>query len=106
MAGQTATFGVMATGTGPMSYQWYKNGVAISGATGNTYTTPATATGDNGAVFTVVVSSAAGTVTSGPATLTVQTPPPLAGSLVPSNATPPYNSSVMLVPTFATRGTT
>src|ERR1700739_4930368 len=32
-AGQPATFSVSATGTGPMTYQWYKNGVAISGAT-------------------------------------------------------------------------
>jgi hypothetical protein len=100
-AGQTATFGVTASGTGPMSYQWYKNGAPISGATSNTYTTPATASGDSGAVFTVVVSSSAGTVTSGPATLTVQTPAPIAGSIVPSNAAPPYNSSVMLVPTFS-----
>ena len=27
--GQTATFSVSATGTGTMSYQWFKNGVAI-----------------------------------------------------------------------------
>ncbi|HEX2711997.1 MAG TPA: immunoglobulin domain-containing protein, partial [Candidatus Acidoferrales bacterium] len=31
--GQTATFSVGATGTAPLSYQWRKNGVAISGAT-------------------------------------------------------------------------
>jgi Immunoglobulin I-set domain len=38
-AGQTATFSVTATGTGPLTYQWYVNGVAISGATSSTYTT-------------------------------------------------------------------
>ena len=32
-AGQTASFSVAATGTAPLSYQWRKNGVAISGAT-------------------------------------------------------------------------
>src|ERR1700722_7796125 len=32
-AGQTATFTVAATGTAPLSYQWQKNGSAISGAT-------------------------------------------------------------------------
>ena len=101
MVGQTATFAVTASGTGPMSYQWYKNGVPIGGATSSTYTTPPTVAGDTGALFTVSVAGPAGMVTSAPATLAVQTPPPLAGSIVPSNATPPFNSSVMLVPTFS-----
>lgn len=50
------------------SYQWYKNGVAISGATGSTYTykptKPETAT------FYCKVTNAAGTVTSRSATMT------------------------------------
>jgi len=84
-----------------LSYQWFKNGVAINGATSSSYTTPPTAAGDTGAVFTVTVSNSVGSVTSGPATLTVQLPPPLAKSIAPSSATPPYNTSVMLVPTFS-----
>ena len=63
-AGQTATFSVAATGTAPLSYQWRKNGTAISGATAASYTTPATTSADSGAQFTVVVSNSAGTVTS------------------------------------------
>ncbi len=43
-AGQTATFSVTATGTAPLSYQWQKNGAAISGATSSSYTTPAETT--------------------------------------------------------------
>jgi len=70
-AGHTATFSVTVSGTGPMSYQWYKNGVAISGATSGSYTTPATAMSDTGALFSVVVSSSSARVTSAPATLTV-----------------------------------
>jgi hypothetical protein len=100
-SGQTATFTVTATGTGPLSYQWYENGILITGATGSTYTTSPVSTSDNGAVFTVVVSNAAGSVTSTPAVLTVPTPAPIAGSIVPSSATPPYKGSVNLVPTFS-----
>ncbi|HJV38507.1 MAG TPA: hypothetical protein VJ528_06695 [Geothrix sp.] len=70
-AGQTATFSVVATGTATLSYQWSKNGTAISGATSASYTTPATSTADSGAAFTVVVTNAAGSVTSSAATLTV-----------------------------------
>jgi len=67
-SGKTATFSVAATGTAPMTYQWSKAGVAISGATSSSYTTPAmTAT----AQFTVTVSNGAGSATSNPATLTV-----------------------------------
>ena len=69
--GQTASFSVTATGAGTLSYQWKKNGTNISGATSNTYTTPATVLGDNNAVFTVVVSNSAGSATSSNATLTV-----------------------------------
>src|SRR5580692_524670 len=69
--GQTATFSVTATGTAPLTYQWQKNSVNISGATAASYTTPATVSGDNGAKFDVIVSNAAGSQTSAMATLTV-----------------------------------
>ena len=73
-AGQTATFTVVASGTAPLSYQWQKNSVNISGATSSTYTTPATTASDNGSAFRVVVSNSAGSVTSNAATLTVNGP--------------------------------
>ncbi len=72
-AGQTATFTVGATGTAPLSYQWRKNGANISGANASSYTTPAASSSDNGAQFSVVVSNAAGSATSGSATLAVST---------------------------------
>lgn len=99
--GQTATFSVTATGTGTLTYQWYMNGIAISGATSNSYTTAATVASNNGAVFTVTVSNSVGSAKSGPATLTVLMRSGIAKSIVPSSATPPYNSSVMLFPTFS-----
>src|ERR1700690_3347794 len=99
--GQTATFSVSATGTGTITYQWFKNGVAINGATSSSYTTPPTVAGDTGSFFTVTVTDLAGSVTSAPGTLPVQLPTLLAENLVPSSVTPPYNSSVFLVPTFS-----
>ncbi len=73
--GQTATFSVTATGTGTLTYQWKKNGAAISGATSSAYTTPATVSSDNGIVFTVTVTGTSGNITSSGATLTVNAPP-------------------------------
>jgi hypothetical protein len=68
--GQTAKFSVTATGTTPLNYQWMKNGVNITGATKASYTTPPTTAADNGSLFAVIVSNAAGSVTSNNAILT------------------------------------
>jgi hypothetical protein len=70
--GKTAKFTVTATGTAPLKYQWRKNGVEIAGATKASYTTPKVVAADNGSLFSVVVSNAAGTVTSNTAVLTVK----------------------------------
>jgi alpha-tubulin suppressor-like RCC1 family protein len=72
--GATASFGVAAAGTAPQ-YQWTRNGVAIEGATSASYTTPALALADSGAVYAVIVYNGAGLVTSGGAVLTVVEPP-------------------------------
>ena len=69
--GQSATFSVTASGTAPFTYQWKKNGSDIEGVTTSSHTTDATAIGDSGAVFTVVVTNSAGSVTSSGAALTV-----------------------------------
>jgi hypothetical protein len=70
-AGQVASFTVTAAGSAPISYQWQRNGVNIGGAIFATYTTLPTASTDDGAVFTVVVSNSVGGATSNPAVLTV-----------------------------------
>jgi hypothetical protein len=70
--GKTAKFSVTATGTTPLHYQWMKNGVNITGATGSSYTTPPTTPADNSSFFAVIVSNVAGSVTSNTAILTVQ----------------------------------
>jgi len=69
--GQTATFSVVATGTAPLAYQWTENGLAIYGATSDSYTTPAVAATDNGSQFAVTVTNTVGIVTSISATLNV-----------------------------------
>jgi hypothetical protein len=74
-AGATATFAVQANGYGsPLTYQWQRNGADIPGATAASYTTPATVVGDSGATFQAVVTANGLSVTSSPATLTVQAP--------------------------------
>ncbi len=70
-AGQTATFGVAATGTAPLTYRWQKNGADITGATSSSYSTPVTTAADDGEMFRVMVSNTAGNVTSNSAMLTV-----------------------------------
>ncbi len=71
VVGQTATFSVVAAGSSPLHYQWQKNSVAIGGASSASYTTPATTSADNSALFLVSVSNSAGSVNSQAAELTV-----------------------------------
>jgi hypothetical protein len=84
----SATFSVVATGDAPISYQWRRNGTAISGATSASYVLNPTAVSDSGAQFDVIVSNAVGSITSNAATLTVN-PAPVPPSITtqPSNVT-------------------
>jgi len=68
--GAPASFSVVATGTAPLRYRWYKNGREIRDAEAATFSLPA-ARLDDAAVYTVRVSNSAGQVTSAPAALTV-----------------------------------
>ncbi len=79
--GATATFKVQARGDGILSYQWSRNGVAIDGATSNTYTTAPITENDNAASFTVSVRDTNGPATSTAATLTAGPRSPEAGDL-------------------------
>jgi hypothetical protein len=99
-AGSTATFSVSASATlragtasvsVPVLYQWARNGLSLSGATGTSYTTPVLALADNNSVFSVVMSVAGAsfmTLTNS-GTLSVlpsQTPPAFSGITRSGNA--------------------
>ena len=68
--GGDVTFGVTATGTAPLSYQWKKNTVAIVGATATTLSLSNVQSTD-AASYTVTITNAAGFATSAAAVLTV-----------------------------------
>ena len=69
-AGQTAQFSVTATGTAPLAYQWQRNGVNIAGSTAANCSVVNAQSANMGS-YRVIVSNAAGSVTSTAATLTV-----------------------------------
>ncbi|MCX6916761.1 MAG: hypothetical protein NT167_27580, partial [Verrucomicrobia bacterium] len=79
-AGTTATFSVLVGGTGPFGYQWLRNGMPMAdgdrivGALTSTLAVSNVFGGDTGAGYSVVVSSAQGSVTSALAVLTVRDP--------------------------------
>ena len=81
--GDSARFSVAATGTGPLAYQWKRNGQPVtdservSGATTATLQINNAEAGDIGE-YTVDVSNAAGLITSSVASLFVATPTPFA----------------------------
>lgn len=85
-AGQSGTLSVSVSGTSPFSYQWFKNGTAIGGATGATLSFANAQTSDSGS-YTVSVSNIAGAVTSGAATLTVN-------AFAPSIVTQPSSQTI------------
>ena len=97
----TATFAVGATSlinSGPLAYQWRRNGALIAGATGPTYTTgPTTVAADNGALYSVDVSNSVGTSPAGPAMLTVSAVPVTTATLTVT-ATPANSGTVSSVP--------
>ncbi|MEY5062483.1 MAG: hypothetical protein RLZZ112_447, partial [Verrucomicrobiota bacterium] len=63
LAGQPASFSVVASGTEPLGYQWRKGGVSLAGATNSTYVVASANAGHEG-VYDVVVSNASGWVVS------------------------------------------
>ena len=69
-SGSAVTFSVTATGDGTLSYQWYKDSTAISGATSASYAI-ASATSSAAGTYYVIVTNSGGSTTSSSATLTI-----------------------------------
>lgn len=69
--GQNATFSVTVTSSSPYTIAWYRNGVAIPGANGLSYTLSNAQLSDSGSTFYAVATNSAGPVASNVATLTV-----------------------------------
>jgi len=88
IAGNNATFSVVASGTAPFSYQWKRNGTNITGATASILSLTAVTTNQAGS-YTVVVSNSAGSVTSIAAILAVTVP-----IVAPLITAQPVNQSV------------
>ena len=76
--GATATLTVVASGTAPLTYQWRKAGVALTGNTSATTATlsiPGATTADSGS-YDVVITNALGSTTSAAITLNITVIPP------------------------------
>jgi pectate lyase len=87
--GQNATFNVIATGSAPLSYQWYYNNNAVlTNATSASLTITNAQVTDTGG-YSVTVSNANGSVSSGTANLTVTVP------TAPSVVTQPQSQTVL-----------
>jgi hypothetical protein len=110
--GGTATFSVTASGQGPFTYGWQFNGGSgfvsltnggrISGATGATLQITTVQTTDAGS-YRCLVSNASGQTNSGPATLTVNVPPPPTVT-TPGNQTVTSGSSAAFSVTASGQG--
>lgn len=75
--GQSITLEIAASGVGTLTYQWYKNGAAIAGATTPRYAITSLQPTDAG-TYTVTVSNGYATVTSRASVLSYALPSPVA----------------------------
>ncbi len=95
LVGASHTFSVIASGTGPLAYQWQRstNGGAdyadLPNATSASYTIDSATLADD-ALYRVVVTNSAGTLPSAPATLVVRAVPAITeqpvGALLPTGS--------------------
>jgi hypothetical protein len=107
--GSTVTFSLVAGGTAPLSYQWRINGTnlansaVVSGATSPTLTLTGV-TPTYSALYSVIATNSAGSVSSNSATLLVNDPPPVVPPTPPTPENPnPPPVSQDVAPAFTTQ---
>lgn len=93
---QSLNLSVAATSPSAMSYQWYLNGVVISGATSATYSVPSVLLA-NGGVYHVRVTNASGTYLSAPSIVAVRPQPGQTPAIITSAGRPAFPSSPVAV---------
>ena len=93
-AGGTVNFEVVATGTAPFAYQWFRNGSPLYGETSSELIIPNIGAELNGSAYKVVVTNAGGSASSGGAILTVLVPPSIARQ--PSSVTLEHGAALSL----------
>ena len=79
--GKKVTIEVAADGSLPLSYQWTKDSVDVTGAVSSSLVIASVATSDAG-VYACKISNAAGSIVSPTATLTVLAPPTVKGTTI------------------------
>ena len=75
---------ILPSGTAPFEYQWFKNGVLITGANNKNYSNNAGV--EAGGDYTVKVSNKIGSVVSESGTVSVESPVVIVGDLIAQNA--------------------
>ncbi|HKQ48040.1 MAG TPA: SBBP repeat-containing protein [Phycisphaerae bacterium] len=71
IGGTPGAFSVVASGTEPLSYQWRREGIDISGATSDTFPLAPDSLDDGGSYDVVITNACGSLITSSAATLTV-----------------------------------
>ena len=75
VTGYPLTLSLLASGDGPLTYQWRKDGVTLTGATSPTLTATSV-TAANAGIYSAVITGPKGTLTTGNAVVAVEPPRP------------------------------
>ncbi len=90
LQGINAVFSAAASGSSPLAYQWFYNGLGLFGATSNVLTLASVST-NNAGNYSLVVTNAYGSATSSVVALTVVLPPSITGVVANPDGTVTLN---------------